>query len=206
MECNFSPLHKILGCLDHYCKVLVVAFVLLGLAAGCSLKGTDVTFVRQETDLGYINKVAILPFSNNSNDDFAAMRIRGITATQVLSMGIFDVIDPGIVDSALREMAIDRNTPIDSPLLKRLGLRLGVQAFIHGSVDDIVVRAQGAFSYPEVSLTMRLLDSETSMVLWQTSAHRNGYSLIDRLFDLNPQDGFGITLELVRDMLGTIPK
>lgn len=187
--------------------VVVGAVIIPILAAlGCGAKKTESTYVRQETDLGYVTRVAVLPFQNSTTDTFAAQRIRDIATTQILALGLFDVVEKGVVDSVLQEMAIDRNQPIDSLLLKRLGNRLEVNAFVHGSVDDIVQVSQGAFSYPQVSLTLRLIDSETSMVLWQSSAHRTGYSIIDRLFDLDPQDSYEITVALIRDMLGTIPR
>jgi TolB-like protein len=187
--------------------VIVGAVIIPILAAyGCGAKKTETSFAREEIDLAYVTKVAVLPFQNNTTDNFAALRIRDITATQILAMGLFDVVERGVVDSVLQEMAIDQNRPIDSLLLKRLGNRLEVNAFVHGSVDDIVQVSQGAFSYPQVSLTLRLIDSETSMVLWQSSAHRTGYSIIDRLFDLDPQDSYEITIALIRDMLQTIPR
>lgn len=197
---------KVLGRSIRAAVVVGAVIIPILAALGCGAKKTDTTFVRQETDLAYVTKIAVLPFQNNTNDTFAAQRIRDIATTQILALGLFDVVEKGVVDSVLQEMAIDRNQPIDSLLLKRLGNRLEVNAFVHGSVDDIVQVSQGAFSYPQVSLTLRLIDSETSMVLWQSSAHRTGYSIIDRLFDLDPQDSYEITVALIRDMLGTIPK
>lgn len=163
-------------------------------------------FVRENVDLGYVTKVAILPFQNNTQDDFAAQRVRDLTTTQVLAMGIFDVVDKGIVDSAMREMAIDDDTPLDIPLAKRLGQRLGVQGFILGTVNSIGENRQGSFTYPEVAFTLALLDSESALVLWRNSDTLSGYSLSDRLFGLAPLDAFQITTTLLEQMLLTIPK
>ncbi|MFA7453612.1 MAG: GNA1162 family protein [Desulfobulbaceae bacterium] len=197
---------KVLGISVRRAAVIVAVVIPLLAAAGCGAKKTETSYAREEVDLAYVARVAVLPFQNNTPDNFAALRIRDITTTQILALGLFDVVEKGVVDSVLQEMAIDQNRPIDSLLLKKLGNRLEVNAFVHGSVDDIVQVSQGAFSYPQVSLTLRLIDSETSMVLWQSSAHRTGYSLIDRLFDLDPQDSYEITIALIRDMLRTIPK
>ncbi|MDD3619879.1 MAG: DUF799 family lipoprotein [Desulfobulbaceae bacterium] len=197
---------KVLGISVRRAAVIVAVVIPLLAAAGCGAKKTETSYAREEVELAYVARVAVLPFQNNTPDNFAALRIRDITTTQILALGLFDVVEKGVVDSVLQEMAIDQNRPIDSLLLKKLGNRLEVNAFVHGSVDDIVQVSQGAFSYPQVSLTLRLIDSETSMVLWQSSAHRTGYSLIDRLFDLDPQDSYEITIALIRDMLRTIPK
>ncbi|HFQ88616.1 MAG TPA: hypothetical protein ENK27_00950 [Desulfobulbus sp.] len=177
------------------------------LVQGCAGPGTaSRTFVRKNVDLAYVTRVAVLPFTNNTQDDFAAQRIRDITATQIMAMGIFDVVDRGIVDSALREMAIDKDTPLDVPVVKRLGKRLGVQAFVLGTVNSIGENRRGSFSYPEVSLTLELLDSDSAQVLWRCSDTLSGYSLADRLFGLAPRDAFQITVDLLQRMLATIPK
>ncbi len=181
--------------------------LLLLLLQACA--GTDIasrTYVRKDVDLAYVTRVAVLPFANNTKDDFAAQRIRDITATQLLAMGIFDVVDRGVVDSALREMAIDKDTPLDVPVVKRLGKRLGVQAFVLGTVNSIGENRRGSFTYPEVSLTLELLDSDSAQVLWRCSETLSGYSLADRLFGLAPLDAFQITVDLLQRMLATIPK
>jgi len=193
--------------MKRYFFPLSSVVLLLFLLQGCA--GTDSvqqTFVRDNVDLGYITRVAVLPFDNNTQDDFAAQRIRDITATRILALGIFDVVDKGIVDSALREMAIDKDTPLDVPVVKRLGQRLGVQAFVCGTVNSIGENRQGSFTYPQVALTLELLDSESAQVLWRNSDTNSGYSLADRLFGLAPMDGFQITVSLLNSMLATIPK
>ena len=101
--------------LTSYKKVIVSAIILsvLFLTCGCGKKQTDTYYVRENLDLNYIQKVALLPFANNTTDDYAARRLRDITATQILNLGLFDVVEEGLVDSALKEMAIKRDTPLD---------------------------------------------------------------------------------------------
>ncbi len=205
MELKCAPQRKFLAYLGQS-QVFALAVIIILSLSGCAAPQNEATFVRRKTDLRYVKKVAVLPFTNNTGDKFAASRIRDITTTQILSMGIFDVVDEGVVDSALREMAIGKDKPMGTPLLKRLGQRLGVQAFIDGTVNDIGSNKAGPFSYPEVSLTLKLIDSGSAKILWQSSAHRNGYSIWERLFDLNPQDSFQLALGLTRDMLATIPR
>jgi len=184
----------------------VIAVFLFSLNGCTGKSASSRTYVREGVDLGYITKVAILPFENNTDDNFAAQRIRDIAATQILAMELFDVVDKGVVDSAMREMAIGRDVPLDVPLVNRLGKRLGVQGFIIGSVNSIGENRQGSFSYSEVALTLQLLDGESAQVLWRNSDALNGYSLADRLFGLEPMDAFQITVNLLRRMLASIPK
>ncbi len=185
---------------------MFIFFVLL-VCGGCSSTSSSIqTFLREGVDIGYINRVAILPFVNNTQDEYAADRIRDITATQIMAMGIFDVVDRGVVDSALREMGIEPETPLDIPLVKRLAQRLNVESFIVGTVNNIGENRQGSFTYPEMSLTLQLLDGESALILWRTSDTLSGYSLADRLFGLDPMDSFQITVQLLKNMLLTIPK
>ncbi|MDW7772477.1 MAG: hypothetical protein SCH71_06245 [Desulfobulbaceae bacterium] len=187
--------------------LFIVAAALLLSLNGCADSGAnDRSFVREGVDLGYVTRVAVLPFENNTQDDFAAQRVRDIAATQILAMGMFDVVDKGIVDSAMREMAIATDTPLDVPLAKRLGQRLGVEGFIIGTVNSMGENRQGSFAFAEVSLTMQLLDSESAQVLWRNSDAFSGYSLMDRLFGLAPMDTFQVTVNLIRRMLATVPK
>ncbi len=205
MEPKCTPQRKFLAYLGQSRVWALAAIIILALS-GCAAPQNESTFVRRNTDLRYVKKVAVLPFANNTENKFAGQRIRDITTTQILAMGIFDVVDKGVVDSALREMAIGQGKPMGTPILKRLGQRLGVQAFIYGTVNDIGSSRSGQFSYPEVSLTLKLIDGASAEVLWQSSAHRNGYSIWERLFDLSPQDNFQLALILTRDMLSTIPR
>jgi hypothetical protein len=82
-----------------------------------------------------------------------------------------------------------------------LGQRLGVEAFIMGSMDSIGESRSGNYSYTELTMSIRLVDSEKSLVLWQASGRGSGYSIWDRLFGLGSRDSFQITLELIRSLL-----
>lgn len=186
-------------------RLLIVIFLFA--AWGCAgNNASDLSYVREGVDIGYINKVAVLPFTNNTREEFAAEKVRDITATQILAMGLFDVADKGVVDGTLREMGIGRDTPLDVPLVKRLGQRLGVQGIVIGTVNSMGETRQGPSSYSDVSLTLQLLDCESAQTVWRSSDSRSGYSLTDRLFGLAPMDNFQITVDLLQRMLNTVPK
>lgn len=182
-------------CLSLFCLI----------SSGCSgIKG-DQAFVREDVDLDFILNIAVLPFENHTEDKFVMERVRDVTITQVLALGLFDVVDKGLVDSVLREEAIDKGMPIDKPTIKRLGQLLKVQALLLGSVNESDEKRLGSSSYPELSLTLRLVETKSGMILWQASGHRAGDSLLTRLFGLTPTDSFQVSLQLVRSLLGTMP-
>ncbi len=187
--------------------ILILLIFTLFIISSCGFNTPATqTFLREGVDMNFINRVAILPFENNTQDEFAGPRIRDITATQIMAMGIFDVVDKGVVDSALAEMGIEKSTPLDVPLVKRLAQRLNVESFVIGTINSIGESSQGSFKYPEMSFTLQLLDGDSALILWRTSDTLSGYSLSDRLFGLDPMDAFQITVKLLDNMLSTIPK
>lgn len=185
--------------------IVAVLLVTILSLAGCGGRTNMDTFLRDQVDLGYVLKVAVAPFENISKDQSAAERIRGMAITQILAQGLFDVVDKGLVDSALREEAVDLGkAPLDAGTLKRLGQRLNAQAFLLGTVDQAGAVQRGNISYPELSITLRLLDTNTGMILWQASGSRSGDSMGRRLFGLGSDDEFKIGLQLLRQILATI--
>jgi len=177
--------------------------VLLGIA-GCGSKATSDSFIREDVDLGYIERVAVLPLENHSDDKYAAKRVRNVINTQILAMGLFDTAEQGLVDSVLQREAIEQNTPIDQLTLKRLGQRLKVQAFILGAVDQAGDVRRGANTFPEIAMTLRLLEAESGRILWQASGYRNGESLSRRLFGMAAIDSYQVALNLARDLLSSL--
>jgi len=185
-------------------RVLLVVGVCTLLLAGCGSKNVRESFFRQDVDLGFIETVAVLPFENNSNDKFAGERLRDITITHVLARQIFDVMDKGIVDNALKEEAIDMRTPLGSTSLKRLAQVLGVQAFLLGTIDQIEEGRKGNYTCPRIALTYRLVEANTGTILWQASGSRSGDSLGGRLFGLEPEDNFQVARGLADELLVTL--
>ncbi len=177
--------------------------VLLGIA-GCGSKATSDSFIREDVDLGYIQRIAVLPLENYSDDQYAAKRVRNVINTQILAMGLFDTAEQGLVDSVLLREAIEQNTPIDQLTLKRLGQRLKVQAFIMGAVDQAGDVRRGANTFPEIAMTLRLLEAESGRILWQASGYRNGESLSRRLFGMAAIDSYQVALKLTRDLLSSL--
>jgi TolB-like protein len=183
--------------------VLLVCFMLFTLF-GCAGTTAPQVFMRPEFNKEYVRKVAVLPFEDIAGNSNIAARCRQITITQTLSSGLFDVVDKMQVDSLLKQEAIQPGTPINVSTLRRLGQLLDVQAFLIGSLDEAGESQKGAAIFLELSMTMRLVDAESGLVLWQASGRNSGYSWWDRLFGLGGEDSFQVTLGLVRNLLRTI--
>lgn len=183
----------------------MIMLMLFSLLAGCSGK-SKISFMREDVTLDFVNRISVFPLENNTDQKHAAALARDVLNTQILSMELFDIVDKGIVDSVLHEEAIDPGTPVSQLMIKRLGQRLNVQAIMLGSVDLAGNKRVGSVLVPEMSLTLRLIDVKSGLVLWQASGQYDGDSMIGRLFGVIPDDTYKVALKLVRDLLSTIPE
>lgn len=183
----------------------VYGLLLLVLLSGCSGKFTSKEFVREDVDFDAIRRIAVLPFLNHTADKYAHQRARNIATTQILALGVADVVDRGIVDSVLQEEVIDAYQPIDLLNLKRLGQRLNVQAFLLGSVD-LSSGSRSSRSFPTVGITLRLVDAQAAVVLWQASGTWNTETTSGRIFGSKPADLYHVNLLLLEDMLKNLSR
>jgi hypothetical protein len=178
--------------------VILVSMLLV--LPGCGMgKAPTTSFIRENTNLALIQTVAVLPFEGGGR----APRIRELTMTQLLATDIFDLVDKGRVDIFLRQEAITPGSPIDLFTLRRLGESLNVQAALFGSVEQ-VSESRGSAVFSEMTMTLRLIECETGVLLWQASGIGSGYSLADRLFGFAPKDSFQVTLELLDELFATM--
>ncbi len=182
----------------------LACFLVVGFC-GCAGNTNMTSFIRKDVDVSYIERVAVMPIQNNSKDSFVSERVRDMVITQILSMGLFDVVDKGLVDSALRDEAVDlAKAPMGNAVMKMLGQRLNAQAFLFGTIDNAQQIQRGAVSYPDLAITLRLVDIDTGSIFWQASGHRSGDSLGKRLFGLGSDDSFKVSMQLLRHLLDTI--
>jgi len=180
--------------------VIILASMLLYLP-GCG-GGKNVptrSFTRENTNLALIQTVAVLPFEGGGR----APRIRELTMTQVLATDTFDVVDKGRVDAILRREAIAPGAPLDSFTIRRLCESLNVDAVLLGSVEEFT-DSRGSAIFSEVTMTLRIVDCESGVLLWQASGRGSGYSLSDRLFGMAPKDSFQVTMELLSELFATM--
>lgn len=180
---------------------LIVMTVLIGVVflSGCGRPNLVQSYMRENASLAYVKSVAVLPFEGSKR----APRIRELTTTQLLASGLLDVIDKGRVDSFLELEAIKPQTALDNITIKRMGESLKVNAFLLGSVEESEA-VRGNSKYSEMIITLRLIDAETGLLLWQASGRGSGYSLTDRLFGFAPKDSFTVTLDLLTALFATM--
>ncbi len=189
------------------CKLYFLIILLL-LSYSCmgGNKFIKKTYIRENVDISYIKKVAVLSFENHTKEENAGEIVRDIVTTEILSMKIFDTVGKSMVNAVLTD-EVGQEAPesgLDKDLIKRISKRLKVDGVITGSVDAYGEKRDGMYSYPVVTLTLRLIDSKNGMILWQSTGTETGYSLKERLFGIKSKDINELTFELVEKMLSTL--
>ncbi len=187
-------------------SVLFLLIVGLCLLSGCT--GRAVRYVNTEADFSYIKNVAILPFNNLTSDKFAGEKVRSAMMVDLLSRNVFEVTEQGEVSKALTQvlratgasegMVVD----FDRETIKLLGERLGVQAIIVGSVEEFH-GSRGA-SGGEVTLSVRMLDTSSGVVLWQVRITVLGASVARRIIGFEARDKSILTQKIVKRALDTL--
>jgi len=183
---------------------LIILTVISLIILSCSTQQIHQSFLRKEVDISYIKQVAVLKFENNSQQTYAAERLRNIVMTEILALGLFDVVDKALVDMVLTEEVVGEQGGYNKATLRRIAKKLGVQALVVGSVDSYDIMREGSYSYPVVALTLRLVDGSTGEIIWQASGTASGYSTVGRLFGLKPKDLTQISFELVESLLRSL--
>jgi len=103
--------------------------------AGCSGMGSTV-FVHRDYNFNFVEKVAVIPFENLSNDQGASARVTHLFITELLAADAFDVVEPGEVSLALSKMGLARSDMMSGDEARQLGKALGVQGLILGAGNE----------------------------------------------------------------------
>ena len=183
---------------------IVVGLVLLAatLFLGCS---GPMHYVHPTADLTYITTVAIVPFENLTQERGAEGKVMNVVAADVLRRGVFDVVEFGEVAKILKEEGFRQEEgTISKRIAERAGNRLNVQAFIVGSVEEYGVSRTAGSSYPEVSLSLKLIDAKSYKILWEATHNIKGATFLHRLFGVGKKSPSDLSKELVSEMFDTL--
>ena len=138
-------------------------------------------YVRQQIDYSSIKRAAVLPFEPLTSDEYAGEKIRQLVITELLSRGI-DVVEPGEVTRALVELKIRSLGSIKTTDIQTLAKTLGVEALMMGSVEAYGISRGITVSYPEVSISLRLVEASSGNIIWSVCNTSGGPNFWTRHF------------------------
>jgi TolB-like protein len=162
------------------------------------------SYLHPTADFTYVKRVAIAPFVNLTNDKFAGGKVRNVVATEVLRCGVFDVVEFGEVVKVLREEGMKDDGQISRHIAARAGKRLNIQAIFMGSVLEYGLTRVGGSSVPEVSISMKLVDTNSYTILWEATHNRKGTNVLNQLFGVRRWTPEDLCKKVVIEMLGTL--
>jgi TolB-like protein len=141
---------------------------LLCFTGGCGPKH----FVKKNTDTSGLKKIAVMPFENFTSDEHAGEKIRQIVLTELLSRNV-EVIEPGEITKLLKELKVRAISTISVKELQEIGTKTGASAVMMGAVETYGTGKGVSVSYPEVTITLRLIEVSSGNIVWSVR-HTSG--------------------------------
>jgi hypothetical protein len=175
---NALPVKSVKIPLTGMLTLLLCAAVLV--SAGCSRSATK-QYIRPGIDSSSIRTVAVLPFQNLTQENHAGEKIRSKVGIELLSRGI-DVVEPGEISFAMKELKIRSVSSLRSEHIVNLGEMLGADKIITGSLESFGISPGVNVSYPEVSVHLVMHETATGRIVWSMWHTSGGASFMTRHF------------------------
>jgi TolB-like protein len=170
---------------------------------GCSgIKRT--VFLHPEYNFGMIERVAVIPFVNLTNDagmgEFAAR----LFITELLSKNAFDVVEIGEVVHELVKAGKSRDSELSTEELKKIAGLLNAQALIFGSVGESSSLRTGSISSHILGMQVSMVEAETGVTVWSANIHTSGPGFLARIFGVGEQSRGNSARKAVKKAVKTL--
>ena len=170
----------------RYSTLTALATALLAMVVfdGCKSSMPPTDFVNPEFDFGFVERIAVMPFENDTNDRMAASRVTRLTLTELLASGAFDVVEPGEVEAAvnqIEDLSLRQAGRPSKAHIAALGQSLQAQALILGSVTQSGIIRSGQVNIPVVTIDMRMVETETGVVVWAATHSEKGSNVSSKI-------------------------
>ena len=154
------------------------ALLLAALVAGCA--SPTRFYLNAEADMGFYQKVIVLPFANLTGDRFAGERVTRVFVTELVIIDRFRIVDPGEVRAILDRTgglsAVDGS--YDPKKLKDAAAEVGATGIIRGGVTEYQLLRSGSSEKPSIAFDAEMMDVATSTVVWRASIAKRGKSRV----------------------------
>lgn len=157
--------------------------------------------------------IAVVPMINMSLEKNLGKMLQKEVYDRLQSKG-YQRIAAELVDRAMKELGIQTPELLSGISYKRLGKKLKCDAVIQGEVNQSGTQHKGVYDSIVVSISLRLVDCHTGMILWQgeqwRTAHRqwqaDPLNLLINLIAHEKANRKKRIAWLVQEMLRTLPK
>lgn len=187
-------------------KKYLLPLILLGLFvfSGCRSGGAPTYHMSEDIDFSYYKRIAVMPLENLTGDKYAGEIVKQVVISEMLASGLLDVVVPGEVMNAVKDLGIKSISSLSASQIKSLGKALGVEAIIMGAVEEYGSVKMGSVSAPQVTITLMMADANTGIIVWSITKTRGGAGFMARHFGAQHETISETVLHLVRDSIGTL--
>ena len=182
------------------------AAIAAGIACLAGCRSAPTRYIHPNADIGAIKRVAVLPFENLTQDRSAAEKVQHIFLTEVLSLGTFEVAEPGEVTRVVRAEHAESPEVLTPADLKRMGEALKVDGIFIGTLATYEERTSGATPAPEVTIQVRLIEAQSGVTIWSMSQTRSGATASAKLFGIGGETLIEAARRLIHSELKTFRK
>ncbi|RJP21799.1 MAG: hypothetical protein C4520_09075 [Candidatus Abyssobacteria bacterium SURF_5] len=166
LKYNFSK-----GFSMKYVPRLIPVVLFLVLNAACARDRNS--FRHPEADFSSITRVAVIPFENYTNSQYAGDIVTMIYMSELLMNVDVEVVEPGEVARALGADGT-RAGKLSQSEIKSIGSALKADTCIFGTVQEYgTVRVRNE-NYPVVSVNVRWVDAQTGTIIFMASVSEEG--------------------------------
>lgn len=182
-------------------RSLVTLAALACLQSACG--GGSRHFVRSNADFSTVKVVTVLPFDNVTSDKLAGERVQRIFLAELLNLGAFEVVEPGLAARLIRREGFELST-IAPDEIKKIGRELKVQAVFLGTLIEYDEGKAGSTPSPRVTIQLRLVETEKGLTLWSSTKTGGGASFSGRLFGIGGNTAMAASEGVIREALGEL--
>lgn len=174
----------------------------LSLLAGCAVRRpSEVTYRDPAMDFSLVRSMAVLPFENLTPVTTAGERVRDVFSTMMQATGSAYVLPPGEVSRGIDRGSLARATEPTPEEAVNLGKLLSVDVLVCGAVREYGEVRSGSTQANVVSVSVRMMETQTGKIVWSASSTKGGVGAGDRLFGGGGRPMDDVTSEAVRDLL-----
>lgn len=179
------------------------ALCLMLLALGC--RGSmDVYYINPNVDFSYIERVAVLPFDNLTQEKNADGIVRHLVINELLASGLVEVVVPGEAIAAMNAQGIKSVSALNENQIKTLGKNLNVQGVIYGAVEKYGIVRDRNVAVPEVTITMIMAETSTGGIVWSVTKTGGGAGFMARHFGARTDTLSEAVLKVVKEAIQTL--
>ena len=150
-------------------------------------------------------RIAVLPLANYSDSREAPERLGPMLAVALSQFRSVDVVEPGRVEEALSREPWLMTDRIPPDLVDTLGVEMGADGILLGAVLSYGMREAPEGSLPEVSISLRLLETPGGRILW-SAVHSRGGSDGETVFGLGRVTNLErLAADAIEEIMKTFP-